>query len=666
MTITGSDAIESLCASIPDAPGPEDIDANLRFREKIAQMGDASPDFAAAFNLKCSRDPVFWMNVVAWTKNPKDFPTDPTRPVVLFPNQAEYVWWLHDHVERGESGLLRKSREQLASVATSNYLLWRLIYCENSSALVGSYKEDVVDGVSYAKSILPKIDFTISRMRDWMLPAGYNKKKPGPHRKHMALLNPVTGMAIEGETCNDDFARGGRFAVVWIDEIAHVGRQEDIHTAVGNATNCFVYTTTPKGMEMFASMVESGDHDVFTLHWTNNYLWHPIDPDTGVRYPPSECTWDFNTRTGKWPEKFICSQGCKAHPMGGWPHSQRYDKECKKYNWDAVRIAQELDINPLKAGSAVFDQDKVLMAIKHLSEHKPEFRYYKLHWKTAGATSIDASAFDFDLQWFKQAGKWGVIAEQCEGGPFKVWKEPFSCRDRECACKGTGLHTYVLGGDTCCNVDRDYHCAYIWDATAGECVAEWHGRGESKKIALEWAKICKWYGGSSKDGWPHAYASVEANNEGGTFNDTLDKIGIVVHVNRNESNMNKKATKRLGVFLDRWNKPIIINDHLQPEISTADAGNELLPRLVVPFMDFWKECQTFVYKYNTKQEMRPENAKMEAQTRKHHDDRVMAMAHAIYGCTVRFGKIRGFVAKNAMARHQMWKEERQERAMVGR
>lgn len=650
MLIDTSAEVEALAAQIPPAPGPEDVTANLRFREKIIALGDANPQFAKAVNLKCSRDPVFWMNTFAWTKNPKDFPKDPVRPVVLFPNQEGYVWWLHEHVEVGKPGLLRKSREQLASVATSNYALWRLIYRENASCLVGSYKKDVVEGVSYAKSILPKIDFTIKEMPDWALPDGWVRKKPGPCRKDMAIINPASGIAIEGETCNDDFARGGRFAWVWVDEIAHVQKQEDIHTAVGNATNCFIYTTTPRGLEMFARMVEAKDHDVYTLHWTSNYLWHPEG------HSPEECQWDFDhPERSIWPEAYICAVGCKVHPNGGMPHSERYDNECKKYNYDPVRIAQELDINPQKAGSAVFDQDKISAAIKWLSENKQEFRYYKLDFEIVDPRPIRPDA-DYDLQWYKQARTWGVKARVSEGGgTLKVWNEPFTCRDKGCVCGGTGLHTYVAGGDTCQNVDADYHCMYIWDATAGQCVAEWHGYGEHKMVALEWTKLCKWYGGATKPGWPHAYVFVECNTDTVVL-ETMDRMGLWVALNTSEASVKKKKTPRLGIFADKWNKPYIIKECLQPEISTPAAEGSLLPRLFVPFMDFWKEARTYVYKYSDKTDMRPESAKMGAQTRKDHDDRVMAMAYAIYGAKTKLGMVRGFIAKTSMAKHLQWRE----------
>jgi hypothetical protein len=615
-------------------------------------MMSESADFAAAVNVKCSRDVVFWFDAFVWSKNPKDFPESPHQPVILFPKQAAYVRKLHENAECGRPLLLQKSREQLASVATANYILWRLFYCDNSSSLVGSYKKDVVEGSTYAKAIFPKIDYTISYLPDSMVPEGWIRKRPGPCRRDMLFFNPANKFAIEGETCNDNFARSGRFGLAWCDEFAHVKKQEDIHTAVGNATNCFIYTTTPKGIELFANMVRDGEHDVFTLHWTDNYFWHPQG------HGPDECDWENKV----WPEKWLCQPGCRAHPEGGMPHSERYDRECGKYNWNRVKIAQELDICYQKSGSAVFDQDKVANAIRHL--RKPEvrarigFKYVRLSFNEKTAITFRPGGDDdIDLEFYKVARKWPVIAEVVNGQtPLRVWHMPFSCRDKQCACGGTGLHSYHLGGDTAKNVDGDYDCAYMMDVTAGIVVAEWHGRAAPKKLGIEWAKFCKWYGAESMPGWMHASHSIEGN-EGLVAIETMERLGVHGHINRNERNKKKPREPRFGVWVTRHNKSHIINECLQPEIESPDPENPLLPRLVNPFIEFWQECETYVYKYPDKTENRPESASMGAQTRSQHDDRVMAMAHCVYGALRRYGKIRGYMRNSSDAKNVIWRME---------
>src|SRR5690606_38997172 len=110
----------------------------------------------------------------------------------------------------------------------------------------------------------------------------------------------------------------------------------------------------------------------------------------------------------------------------------------------------------------------------------------------------------------------------------------------------------------------------------------------------------------SVPGIADAYAAVECNDQGLVVNENLRKMGIEIPIERKESNRKKSKGMKLGVVVDKWNKPYIINECLQPEIDNGDAANPLLPRLVVPFLAFWKEAQTYSYLYNEKAENRPE------------------------------------------------------------
>lgn len=135
MTEALTPEVQAFLEKIPNPPGPEHPEANIAYRKKIVELGNANPDFAKAVWHKCSQDVVFWFNTFVWTQNPKDFPEDPHRPVILFPKQRLYVLYLDQHIDEGTPFLLEKSREQLASVATSAYALWRLFYKLNSFAV---------------------------------------------------------------------------------------------------------------------------------------------------------------------------------------------------------------------------------------------------------------------------------------------------------------------------------------------------------------------------------------------------------------------------------------------------------------------------------------------------------------------------------------------------
>src|SRR5690606_2433048 len=179
-----------MAASIPNAPGPDMKEENLAFRAELLHMIQDSEEFAQAVNLKCSQDLVFWFNALVWTQNPKDFPKNPKQPVILFPDQEEFVLCLDRQIEIGEPLLLEKSREQLATVIMSAYALWRLFYRSNCAGLIGSARKDLVDGKSYSMSILPKCDYVIANLPDRLLPDGWDRNKPGICRRDMHIQHP--------------------------------------------------------------------------------------------------------------------------------------------------------------------------------------------------------------------------------------------------------------------------------------------------------------------------------------------------------------------------------------------------------------------------------------------------------------------------------------------
>lgn len=620
--------IDERIAQIP--PCPKNKAKNLAFRAELRRLGDDDPLWAAAINEKNSRDVVFFVDTWGWTLNPKDFPQDPRQPIILFPRQEEYFRELDWCVENGEPLLVEKSREQLISVGTAIYCLWRWLYRANASIKIGSMKEELVDGDDFAGQIMPKIDYTLDELPSWIRPDGY--EHAAPWRKYMTFKHPVSGRAIKGEATNKHFSVGGRYALVWLDEYPKIEEQDSIHRKVANTTNCYLYTGTPEGWERMAEMIASGQHRVFRLHWTDSGLWLPPGCELG-----KQCDW----RNKVWPEEWMCKPGCKAHKLGGMPHSPRYDKECAKLDWNEQDIAQELDIEYHKSGAAVFDQDKLQRAAEWLRDNPQEYTHYSVDFVVPQGEQI-VPGVNLD-SWFEAAAKWRVVATETNGGPFRILKgrEPFSCRNESCVCRGTGLHTYGLGGDTSRNVDKDFDCAWVIDYTLGDVIGEWHGRMQATQLGIEWAKICKWYGSSAGPRLMDAWGGVEWNELGLIVNETMAALGVYLHVSRTEDKIRKKRAPYLGVKVDPHNKVRLIQKYLVPQINESDPDCPDMPRLFVPFPRFISECRTFVYKASENLSTRPERAKPQAQTRKQHDDCVMAMMCGVYAGIERFGAVRG-------------------------
>src|SRR5690606_5541237 len=120
-------------------------------------------------------------------------------------------------------------------------------------------------------------------------------------------------------------------------------------------------------------------------------------------------------------------------------------------------------------------------------------------------------------------------------------------------------------------------------------------------------------------GYPECWTAPEWNGNGYEVANAMMGMGVYVHISRSTDQRKQKRKTYYGVKIDPHNKFTLITTHIKPEIDRSHPENELLPHLVVPFMGFWKECETFVFKYNEKLENRPEIPKLEAQTRTHKD-----------------------------------------------
>ncbi len=608
---------------------PTEADRNAEFRAKVVSHCDSDPEFAQAMWERCENGPVFWMNSFGWTQNPKDFPQNPDQPIILFPNQAKYILKLHENVEKGRPLLLEKSREQLASVGTANYCLWRWIFKQNANIKIGSMKEELVDGDSYADQIMPKMDFTLARLPVSMQPPGYTDGKP--HKTYMKRKNPATGRVIKGEAANKHFSVGGRYALVWFDEFSKAANQRSVHRKIANTTNCFLYTTTPEGWEMFAEMVASKNYDVVRLHWTGNYLWHPKG------YTPEQCDWD----NGIWPAEWICQPGCKAHPGGGKPHSERYDNECEKLGWNKQDIAQELDIDYARSGNSVFNADVIIKCREAVEAANLKFKYISLDWVKDGQL-LDGEKNAY----FKATRKWNVIAKDARNSALRVYKEPFSCRDKDCLCEGSGRHVYGVGSDVSKGLPHgDRSVAYIVDLTICEVVAELCSQAEPDDFAEELMKLIKYYGKSSGCDI-NPFTTCEWNDQGLIVNKYLMLMGLgqsqFSYVS-DDKIRSKKIADKLGNVVGPANRGRLLDDYLAPAIG-KDRGDGLSV-LFVPFVEFWHECENLVRKSTDTGDLGADKPRV-ARVAGKHDDRPMALLHALFGARFQYqGKIKGVIRR---------------------
>lgn len=162
-----------------------------------------------------------WWRYWAWTADPR--PDAPLMyiPFLPFDFQEAAITWIWDLVNvRMKDGHLDKSRDLGASWIATTFAAANWLTAPKDQPFLctfGSRKELFVDVVGDGDTLLEKVRITLRMVPGWMLPKGFSMKEHAPTLK---IKNPATGSLVKGESANDDFARGGRQALVVFDEAA--------------------------------------------------------------------------------------------------------------------------------------------------------------------------------------------------------------------------------------------------------------------------------------------------------------------------------------------------------------------------------------------------------------------------------------------------------------
>ena len=584
----------------------------------IAKM-DSDPEFAASVWLKCAdglEGMLFWIDSFGWTFNPQL--AEPHLKMVLYPFQEDLCWMRYWHIMEQKSMGEEKSRMVGASWVNMFTDAWLWLFEENGNVLVGSYKEEYVDGKS-DKALLPKFDYILERQPVQLLPEGY--KNGPPHRIFKLIKNPCTKSIVEGEATNPNFGRGGRKRAVDCDEWAHWGHDTEAKRSMSKNARCILYTSTPNGLgNEFAKQFYDGTMDKIKMHLSR----HP-EYQEGV---------------------YECQPGCKFHPEGGKWHSARYDRDCAEYDGNPQAVAQELDINYLGSGGvSVFKTDVAMKCISHLKKNKPDIQQVKL--ELVKPDSVVLSGADLRA-WFKQAKRWRVSElPDARGSMLRVWQRPFSCRDPKCACGGSGKHVYVMGSDAAKGLPHGDNTVFcILDVTACRIVAEWCGKLEPMEAGIEGAKLAKWYG-TSMGALRDAFCAPEWNAEGLTIGHVLINMGLPVFISKSDDKTRRNREDKIGVVIQPHNRSRLLKEYLGPYLNRT--GTNGLPILYDPFIEFWEEVTTYVSFATTEGEINPDKAKSGAQRGKH-DDRIFARLAAVYAGTMQFNRIYGVIRKDELER----------------
>ncbi len=289
---------------------PKTLLANIAFRQRIVDLGNADAVHAETIRNMCAKDPLFYINTFVWTYDPRQ--DSPKIPFITYPFQDDAMMELFKAIKLGHDMGIEKSRDMGASwmLLLAFEYLWH--FYSSQSFLIVSRKEDLVDKKGDPDSLFWKVDFIYKHLPPWL--------KPRRTRKLLNIVNLENGSTFDGDSTSGDIARGGRRTAIGLDEFASVDNGYAVLASTGDATKCRLFNSTPKGTgNAFYDQIMSGMKKL-TLHWTV----HPVK------------------RVGIYLDD------------DGRPRSTWYDAECRR-RMHPLEIAQELDIDYSGSDYQFFD-----------------------------------------------------------------------------------------------------------------------------------------------------------------------------------------------------------------------------------------------------------------------------------------------------------------------
>lgn len=318
---------------------PFDYDDNLRYRGKLLARCDADKELRSYVYRLCKRDILTWIDLFAWTKDPRKKPSE--LAWISYPFQRKAIKHIEGNIGNQEDLLIDKSRDMGATWMVIMVLMHKWLFENGSDFLIGSRKEDFVDKQGDISTLFEKCRFLVEYMPGWMLPEGYVRRK---HQTYMKLINPEIGNVIVGESANPTFSSGGRYKAILLDEFAKwdVNTASSAWTATADASPSRIPLSTPFGAgNKFAELSKgTKEHiDKLTLHWT----LHP-EKAKGLYYVDG---------LGTKHEIEDRRVGFEMWRQGKEVRSPWYDAEDARRSEDDM--AQEIDINYLKSGRPYFD-----------------------------------------------------------------------------------------------------------------------------------------------------------------------------------------------------------------------------------------------------------------------------------------------------------------------
>lgn len=503
--------------------------------------------------VKCARDPIYFLNTYGYVY---DITKKRVDRLSCFAYQEDMVRKFNRH----QNNIVLKSRQLGLSVITAGYVVWTLLFKVDQRILIvandGAAAVRFLSSVKQFMDYLPSFFYSPDRDRD------------KNNEKFFSLLN---GNWVKAVASGKQAGRGEALTMLIMDEVAFVENADDIWMGAGLALTATkgkcIMISTPYGTgnlyhrTWVASQKGENQFVGTTIHW----IEHPV------------YSVDKELRKDEFGRSYWWSP---------W-----YEGECERFNYDRIKIAQELDLSFEGSRAVVVDSGIINAYEQELLTKGNPICYYDY--------TIGGTGFVNDVK-----------------TNFWVWEMP------------NPEGNYIVACDVGRGDGADYSTIQIIDANEMKQVAEYQGKIPPDLFANMIYKVALEYN--------RAYVVIECNSFG------LATCLVLKNQLRYDSSRiyHSKSIKKM--INHHWNVNVDENGEI-PGFQTTVSSRPLIIASLIAYMRERKleirsrrlieEFKTFIYN-NQKAEHAPG----------YHDDLIIALAIALYIRDTEFANV--FISKD--------------------
>jgi hypothetical protein len=186
---------------------------NILDRLRTLDNCNKQPELQRAVISLCKQYPLYFVNMRAWTYNPRLQWHNAHMPFMTYPFQDQFICDVTEFIFNGWWLLaIEKSRDMWFSRLMCVAITWWFIF-HDRSALIWSYKEDYVHEAWNMDSLFEKIFYIVKRLPTWMLPDDIVTK-------YMSVSSKIKWEKQIVWDAWENFGTWGRTTVMYWDEFA--------------------------------------------------------------------------------------------------------------------------------------------------------------------------------------------------------------------------------------------------------------------------------------------------------------------------------------------------------------------------------------------------------------------------------------------------------------